>query len=258
MTLPLQGKRILVTRGKKQSNSMSRLIKKYGGEPIEVPLITFDLVLSENTKRIMADLEKFDWIFFTSANGIHYFYESLKRYDLAIPSAKIGVVGKKSDEILSQYGLTATFIPDEYSAAEMGRVFTENFHAKNVLLVQGSLSRNVLENALIEHCIPFSTVTVYTTKYNDSAKELLQKVLTDQHLDVLTFTSPSCVDAFFALGGDSANKYKETVSICIGTTTEKEAQKKGFTHVLTPSNFTIPDMIHTLVQYCQKELDENE
>jgi uroporphyrinogen-III synthase len=254
MSLPLTGKRILVTRGAHQANIMSEVIRKNGGISIEIPLLTYEIVHNRENTLLIDKLDEFDWIFFTSANGVDFFYQLLEaKKEKVVIEANIGAVGKKTDEALQKYGYKANFIPSSYSAEHMANEFHEQYKANRILLVRGNLSREILPSFFTAHGTPFSTMVVYETQINFSQKEKLQAVLKDNQVDILTFSSPSSIQAFMKLGGEVAVRYLEELCVCIGTTTKETAAQTGFQNVIAPNSFTVNDMIETLINTVKKE-----
>lgn len=254
MENPLKDLRILVTRGNEQRSAMSELIKKYGGIPIEVPLLRYALVDTVDTRRKLETIASFSWIFFTSVNGVKSFFDLLNKMNITFPQGvKVAAVGTKTANCLEAFGVTVDYIPSLFNAEVMGREFLPIYESNNnVLLVQGNLSRDVLPLFFEEQNIPYDTVVVYETKVNEREKTRLQQILEEEPLDVLTFTSPSCVHAFFELGGELAKQRKSQFTLCIGTTTEEAAKKAGFHKILTPKQFTVPHMVEALVDYVKK------
>ncbi|WP_220083844.1 uroporphyrinogen-III synthase [Salinibacillus kushneri] len=248
---------VLVTREKSKAESLSRLIKKAGGNPIEVPLLTFEWIHDESRDVIIQNLNQFDWIFFTSGNGVHFFMKSIKRHSKATEALKsihIAAVGKKTSKTLKQYNLTVDFEPSHYTAEVMGEEFAAYYTPKKVLLVRGSLSRDVLPDFFSQSNIPYESITVYATKANRKEQENLKKTLYAKRLDAITFTSPSMIQAFFSLGKEAIKEehLKKSACICIGSTTESEAKKKGFTNLIVPDQYTTAHMIEKFIDYVKK------
>ncbi|WP_102026865.1 uroporphyrinogen-III synthase [Salirhabdus sp. Marseille-P4669] len=259
MNLPLEGKKVLVTRGANQAKELTKLISKFGGIPLQVPLLTYKKARRVDNKKIISHLQQFDWIFFTSTNGVHFFMELLQEEDVSIPKhIRIGSVGKKTAEGLEQYGVPVHFIPTIYNADSMVEELPIHKDEDKVLLVQGNRSRDVLPAYFEAEHIAYQPIVVYETASNELVKKDLEKVLGAHDLDIITFTSPSCVEAFFELGGLQAEYFVNTLCLCIGTTTEKAARAAGFENTLTPNQFTVVDMMDALIQFLQKEHEKNE
>lgn len=247
MNLSLEGKTILVTREKKQADIFAKMIVQEGGTPVVIPLLKIVCREEEKNRHIFQQLPSYDWIFFTSANGVFCFFQLLEKYHADInPLAKLAAVGHKTEAVLIKHGYTVDFVPSVYDAEHMANEFLPQHKVNGrVLLVRGNLSRDVLPNYFTNEDIFFDILEVYETKHNTSKKELLNETLATKKLDYLTFTSPSTVDAFMKMAS-RANQKKHlhnTTCVCIGTTTERRAKELGFETIKSPAQFTIEEMI---------------
>ncbi|QHS22922.1 uroporphyrinogen-III synthase [Virgibacillus sp. MSP4-1] len=254
---PLEGMNVFVTRERSKAGFLSKLIRDSGGTPIEVPLLTFEWFHADTHDQIIRHLGQFDWIFFTSGNGVQFFMKSLHLYPEAfdtLKKASIGSVGKKTSETLERFQLSADFEPGHYTAEAMAEEFLKDYHPKKVLLVRGNRSRDVLPEFFTENDIPFDSITVYTTKVKIDEQDNLKAHLKTTRLDAITFTSPSTIDAFFSLGGEaiSIDHLEDTICVCIGSTTEAEAKNRGFRNIITPEEYTAANMIKKLNTYVEK------
>src|SRR5699024_6212009 len=109
----LNGKRVLVTREASQAKEFSRLIKSAGGLPVQVPLLKI------NCKKFASPemLHSYDWLIFTSTNGVDCFLKQLTGQERElIKDSQFAVVGHKTAEALSIYDLTADLVPEVYDA----------------------------------------------------------------------------------------------------------------------------------------------
>jgi len=250
----LQDKKILITRERKQAKAFSEKIMRFGGIPIEVPLLKISCKEREEDKTVFQTLSKYKWIFFTSANGVECFFQLLKNYKISsgvFKHIRIAVVGHKTEEALKNYGYHADFIPTIYSADQMVNEFVNNFALKDpFLLVRGNRSRNVLPDFFSRLGIEFDTVEVYETLYNDEVADKLNDVLMNQQLDFITFTSPSTVDAFIKMRNRIL--MDGTICVCIGTTTQQRATEAGFNDTITPDIFTIEGMVNCMKDYIER------
>ncbi|MCP8617025.1 uroporphyrinogen-III synthase [Salirhabdus salicampi] len=261
MTSPLNGKTVLITRSAEQSKPFSDLIISYGGKPVEVPLLAFELAEDEHNKReFVSALHRCRWIFFTSAKGVQFFFKTLRYYSIdreIIRNKRFAVIGRKTNSALKQYGFHTNLYPDVYSAEQLGKQFLKERRHGSVLLIRGNLSLNTLPNVLQQHEIPYTAITVYRTVINRKAKSQLQQVLQrEDSIDVITFTSPSAIGAFQTLGERYVtNKWKQKVCLVIGPTTEKKAYQQGFSTVLTPKEYTIEGMVKKILKHFDKKDD---
>src|SRR5699024_2958474 len=97
-------------------------------------------------------------------------------------------------------GYHATFIPSTYNADVMAEEFFKEYpDANHILLVRGNLSRKLLVEELTTRGLSFETTVVYETAYFNDMKDTLLETLTKDEIDLLTFTSPSTVNAFMEM-----------------------------------------------------------
>lgn len=257
MTGQLHDTRILITREKRQAKHLADLVTQYGGIPVVAPLLTISCKRDNTQQNILNHLPGNQWIFFTSANGVHCFFTLLKEQGLSMTSLStcyLGAVGSKTAVTLKDYGYAADFIPSTYNADMMAEEFLSRFSTEGpVLLVKGSMSRSVLSDELAKNMIPYETIEVYETLFNDAMKVRINELIRDKAFDMITFTSPSTVEAFMEMKTDSIHTIQSMPVACIGTTTEKEAQSVGFTNTFTPDSFTINRMIAKIIDYISKK-----
>lgn len=244
MTFSLHEKKIVITREKQQAKVFANLIRQYNGIPYETPLIEIKCLKPIST----VNLQDYDWIFFTSANGVHCFF----KLGFLPSTPSIAVVGNKTNETLKKYGYEAQFIPSVFTADKMAEEFMKNYYAKKILLVRGNRSRRILMDAFRKNDIDFDTIEVYETTYSNTYEKDFQSLFTEPNMvDFITFTSPSTVDACMEMIKHTSmrNHVLSTTCVCIGTTTADQAKKVGFQEILVPDQFTIEKMIEQMSNY---------
>ena len=249
MSAILSDKKILITRERNQARLLTEKVLHHGGIAIEVPLLKINCTQTVGNEKVLANLSSYHWIFFTSANGVHCFFEMIKAYGPHIlRSCKFAVVGHKTDHALKEHGFQADFIPTIYNADTMASEFMAMYPSTNrLLLVRGNKSRDILPKEFSLYGYKVDLIEVYKTTYNYEMKQKLNQQLLENNIDFITFTSPSTVDAFVEM--IDKNSYFETKCVCIGTTTEKRAQEQGFKKTLVPNQFTIEGMIERISEY---------
>lgn len=251
MALPLSGKKVLVTREASQAKLFSNQLHECGASVVEVPLLKI-ACRTDFIEKLPQPLEKFQWVFFTSVNGVRCFFEIVINKNWDLSNVKFAVVGHKTGEVLNQYGYQAEIIPSKYDGKTMVKEFLENYHnIGQVLLVQGSRSRDVIERGFEEAGVPYHTIVVYETVYNGEISEHLQQVLNTTKFDFITFTSPSTVEAFVKFSNREISN--DTLIVCIGTTTEERARQLGFNNVISSDLFTIEGMIQVMCDTVMRE-----
>src|SRR5699024_9578924 len=107
-------------------------------QPILVPLIKIVTRNNSVNNSVIDHLDKFDWIFFTSINGVIHFFNQLKDHS-KLNGKKIAVVGHKTEEALKRFGFDAHFMPTVYNAETMAEEFVATYGKKHsVLFVRGN------------------------------------------------------------------------------------------------------------------------
>lgn len=250
MNETLHGKKILVTRQRRQINEMSSLIREKDGIPFEVPLLK---IMCHQHIEVDA-FSSYSWLIFTSANGVRCFFQHVK--EPLNRDINIAAVGKKTAQIIKSYGYEVDFIPSTYNADVMMDEFFELYpSANNFLVIRGNISRSVIPEQLAKRKRSYMLLEVYETIPFIENKQLLIEVLTTNKVDFLSFTSPSAVRAFVELTKEHA-QFKQFLTIpavCIGTTTEKEAKRQAFQTTIVPDTFTVEHMVEEMTRYNQME-----
>ncbi|KGP90959.1 hypothetical protein N780_02720 [Pontibacillus chungwhensis BH030062] len=253
---PLKGKRILVTRSAEQAASFTNCIEQQSGISVEIPLLYFKSVPSEENRHILRRLHSFKWIIFTSSNGVHFFMELCERYQVPLSIIKersMAAVGRKTANTLAYYNLETDFMPDTYTGEALGEAFLNERDNGAVLVVQGNLARQKVVET-IQPYMDVETAIMYETCVNVKIKEDFNKALQENEMDALTFTSPSTVKAFKQLIEPSLFETVQSLPcICIGPTTEKEAEQAGFPHRIIPNHQTVEGMCEALGSYFREK-----
>jgi uroporphyrinogen-III synthase len=246
-TLPLADKRILITRSKEQATYFSKQVQELGGTPLEVPLIQFSL--PANKEEVSAELEEaaahYDWLVFTSVNGVNHFFE-LHNKPL---TNKIAAVGSKTKEALAERGYETKLVPSSYSAENLVQEISSRLDPDldTLALIQGNVARPVLREELLRLGYNVKQITVYENKSIFLTKKDIEAVV-QQDLDLITFTSPSTV-----------HNFKRTIGLLdvpvavIGPITEQAAVKAGFTVVVNPEVYTIDGLLKEIITYFERE-----
>ncbi|MBN8236790.1 uroporphyrinogen-III synthase [Halobacillus kuroshimensis] len=255
MDAPLQGKNILITRGRSQAAPLKERIEEAGGVPRHTPLLAFQLNDQQKNEHIEDELHEFSWIFLTSSNAVKFFFKWLHRYGLVLPDqVRMAVIGTKTDRALQRYGRKADFLPASFQAAKMEEEFFQMYPDPGKLLyIRGNRSRDVLPEAFRKRGVFFKSLTVYDTLLLTSNQKKITSWLENGDLDALTFTSPSTIQAFRAVTKGSRESGLSLPCFCIGPTTARKAEAEGFTCVFTPPQYTIEHMVEQMVFYFKNE-----
>ncbi|MDT8859500.1 uroporphyrinogen-III synthase [Alkalihalobacillus sp. MEB130] len=256
---PLAGKTILVTRAKEQAKELSDQIKQQGGIPIEVPLIAFQSIYRDQVRYAINHILEYDWIIFTSVNGVRFFMNQFQRNHQVdvLSSLKIAVVGTKTEQYLTKWGLRANIIPDEYVAEGLIDSLKGNIkEGDKVLIARGNLGRAKLRLQLEELGASVLDVAVYETVCPIEAKQQLESVYqTIGKLDYVTFTSSSTVTHYIQILIDLKREIDNSNSTvaCIGPIAALTATKFGLRVDIVPHTYTIDHLVKEIVRHSKEE-----
>ncbi|MFS0560940.1 uroporphyrinogen-III synthase [Terribacillus sp. 179-K 1B1 HS] len=254
--------KVLVTRPKPKAVHLAEELAEAGAKPIIVPLLTFHTRIDDENVKLCQEGERFDWLFFSSTNGVEHFHALLSTYSSleAWSHCHIAAVGQKTAEAIARlFGREADLVPDDYTADALAARFTQAHDPDSrILLIQGNLSRPALANGLKRNGFVFEKMVVYDTVEEISEQELLNDVLKKEQPEVLTFTSPSSIKAFLAFIDNAELEQKQLDKLClvIGPTTEEAAKRHGFRNILLPAQYTADAMIDLLVHFYEQRTGE--
>ncbi|WP_160722023.1 uroporphyrinogen-III synthase [Bacillus sp. USDA818B3_A] len=252
---PLLEKKVLVPRGKGQAKSFSQLVERYGGIPVEIPLIAFrPIEKNHRLQDCLEALDTYDWIIFTSNVTVETFFSFYDREVTALP--KIAVIGKKTAEVLREKGIHAAFIPSAYVAEVFVSEFLPVVDADaRVLLPKGNLAREYIASSLMDAGAQVDEVVIYETYLPEESRERLAQMLDNNELDILTFTSPSTVDHLMEVVREFGleEKLEKCIIGCIGPVTEKKLLEYGLPVHASPEEYTVKDMIKSTIAFLENQ-----
>lgn len=246
---PLFGKRIIVTRAKCSGKALTEQLEELGAQVDEFPVIKFISPPDYGPlDKAISELDSFDWIIFTSANGVEWFVKRLNETDRdirALGTAKIGAIGPKTATAVYDMMLRVNYVPSEYIAEAVVREFPEDISGKRILITRALEAREELPEGLRSHRADVVVVPTYQTVTDESSAEALRKRLVDEPIDMITFTSASTVNSFFALIGDEI-LLEGVIAACIGPITADAARSHGLSNIVMASEYTIEGLVEAL------------
>ncbi|MCM3737141.1 uroporphyrinogen-III synthase [Bacillus cytotoxicus] len=245
----LCGKTVLITRAQQQAKQMSTAVQKQGGIPVEIPLLHITAASHEQFQQVREELSTYEWIIFTSKNGVDFFLDGVKQ---PLPcTMKIAAVGAKTKQELEHRGYDVHFVPTAFVAEAFAKEFVNHIGSgARILLPKGNLARDVIREALRNHGAIVRELVVYETAVHLQMREQLIDALQSREIDVITFTSPSTVQSFLTLlEGENWREWIKGCTIaCIGPITEQEA-RQYFQNLLVPKEYTIESMLQCISEY---------
>ena len=252
---PLAGKRILVTRAREQSSDFSTLLKKLGAEVIEFPTIEIAPPLRwKELDQAIRQLKSYDWIIFTSANGVNFFWQRLReqgKYHLP-SSLKVCAIGPATANQLKEKKTSVDYVPKEFIAESILKGFdTMAIMGKRILLARAKKARDVLPKGLRKMGAKVDVVEVYRTVKPKAGARRLTKIFSEEKIDAVTFTSSSTVHHFVELlkKEDLKQLLKKIAIASIGPVTANTAKEWGMKVQIEPKEYTIPALTQAIADY---------
>jgi hydroxymethylbilane synthase len=229
--LPLAGRRVVVTRAADQANTLSEALRRMGAEVVELPLVAF--APPEDWSRVdlaVAALDRYDWLVFTSANGVRFFFERAKQTGAPIENvcAQICAVGPATAAAVENYGLTVHLMPHDFVGEALAEALSQQGVAgKKVLWARTAVAREAVPEALRAAGAQVDEVAVYRTIAPPGLEQQARQVFGGVKPDWVTFTSGSTVRNLLAAVGAVALDGVRCASI--GPVTTAAALRHGLT-----------------------------
>ena len=255
---PLFGRRIVVTRSREQGEELVDLLEAHGAETIAAPMIR--IAPPHDTGPLAtasAAVGTFDWIVFTSANGVESFMSAvLEGGDIRdLKGVRICAVGPATAARIERYGIRVDVVPAEHHAeGVLAALSSQGVEGKRFLLPRSEIAREVIGDELRRAGADVTEVVAYrttaTTLERDGDHDIYGMLL-ERQIDAVTFTSASTVRNFVQTYGEdqAADLLATTVVACIGPVTAEAAQQLGIQTAVMPTRYTVPDLVDALVDH---------
>jgi uroporphyrinogen-III synthase len=221
-TLPLAGRRVVVTRAAEQSAGLAEPLRRMGAEVIDLPTIAF--VPPENWNALdaaLAGLEYYDWLVFTSGNGVKFFFQRIDETGIVLSKlrAKVCAIGPATADAAARRGLKVDLLPPEFNAEALADALSKHDLAgKRVLLPQAAAARDTVHDALRQAGASVDAIPVYRTVVPDALAAQARALFAPGAPDWVTFTSGSTVRNLLAAAGAEALAQVRCASIGPATT----------------------------------------
>src|SRR3989449_2121728 len=246
---PLLGKRIVVTRTRKQASVLSGKLRALGAHVIELPTIRIETPSNlREFAELVQDAHIYDWIVFTSANGVDGFFDIFfKLYDDAreIGGVRIAAIGPATAQRVKDFHLHADLQPDEFVAEAVSREFKKQGSIENlrILLVRAEKARDTLPKELSALGAIVDEGFAYRTEPETRGTSGPRRQLAQDGADLITFTSSSTVENFLALG----LSWPQGMRIAsIGPITSKTVRDQGLKVDVEARRHDINGLVHAI------------
>jgi hydroxymethylbilane synthase len=237
---PLAGLRVLVTRASPQADSFAARLEDSGAEVVRVPTITIERLDVQDDPRLR-DLQRYEWLVFTSANGVLAFTELLGHLSISFPKARLAAIGPETAAALRESGHGADVVPGEYVAESLAEALPD---ASRVLLPRAAGSRDALPDRLRARGASVDVLELYRAVAPPGLTQRLREAL--PRIDLVTFTSASTVRHFIEAVG---NQLPAGVRVaCIGPITAGAARDAGLPIAIIAEEYTTQGLVDAVIR----------
>lgn len=257
MTLPLSGRRVLVTRAAHQAGKLSDGLRALGAEPVEVPVLEIGPPKSfKELDRALQQIPQYDWFIFTSANTVRAVAERAAELGVDLAPAKgaqVAAVGEATAAALRTGGLEVAFVPESYVAESLLKGLAGKLAGKRILLARAAVARDVIPIALREAGAKVDVADAYRNVMPEEAPDALREALR-RPLDAATFASSSSVIhlAEAAKIGRIAFPLFGVPAISIGPITSQMLREFGWAPAAEADPHDIPGLVAAVERILHK------
>jgi uroporphyrinogen III methyltransferase/synthase len=251
----------VITRAAAQADEFVTELERYGAEVILCP--TIEICALDNYERLdeaIDHLYGYDWLIFTSVNGVDYFFQRLKtrgRSAQDLDELKVCAIGEATADSLRDLHVHVDVIPEEFKAegvfAALERFVggTAAISNLNVLIPRASVARDYLPKALEQAGARVDVVPAYRTALPADLDRGRVAAMLSGGADCIAFTSSSTVKNLVQLFDtqDLSRDLAGVVIACIGDVTAKTAAEFGLQVKIQPAQFTIPSLARAIADY---------
>jgi uroporphyrinogen III methyltransferase/synthase len=257
--MSLEGRTVIVTRAASQAADLTTLLEGYGANVIVCP--TIEIREPDNFDRLDEALDHlygYDWLIFTSTNGVKYFLKRLLDRKLQVSDLdeiKVCAIGQRTADKLHDAHVHVDLVPSQSTAegvfAALSDFVNGNLRGLNVLLPRAAVGRETLPEALQKAGARVDVVTTYQTVLPENLdRGKLAAMLTGSG-DCIAFTSPSTIKNLAKLFDthDLGKTLPDIVVACIGSVTAEAAAEYGLRVDIVPQQTTTQDLAQAIAHY---------
>jgi uroporphyrinogen-III synthase/uroporphyrinogen III methyltransferase/synthase len=252
-SLPLAGRRILVTRAAHQAGKLSDGLRALGAEPVEVPTLEIRPPASfAPLDAALREIESYNWLILTSANTVRVLAERasvLGVQTLQPATLKVAAIGEATADAAQHTGIILTLVPVSYVAESLLESLTGSIVDQKILLARAETARDLIPDALRAAGAHVDVVDAYRNVLPESAPEQLRRALAGR-IDAATFTSSSSVIhlAEAARQAGIAFPFTGIPAISIGPITSQTLRNSGWPPAAEANPFDIRGLIAAVVR----------
>jgi uroporphyrinogen III methyltransferase/synthase len=233
-SLPLYRKRVIVTRA--ESGRLNARLRTLGADVIEFPVIRIAPPADPGPlQHAVDDLRDYDWLIFTSANGVRAFFDRIR--DLRTLQAKLCTIGPATRDEVEKHKLIVDAVPEEYVGEGLLRAMPEDLRGLRILIPRAAVARDIVPETLRQRGAQVDVVEAYRTLPPDPLTP------PPGPADWVTFTSSSTVKNYLAMAGKP-----EARIASIGPITSETLRMHGLEPDAEAVEYTVDGLVEAILK----------
>jgi len=256
---PLVGQRVVVTRPVRQAAAMVERLESLGAAVLELPALVIEPPADwSRVDRAIAELNGYDWLVFTSANGVNFFFDRLfgtGRDVRAIGAAKLAAIGAATARELDRWRLRADLTPDEANSESLvASLIAQQSARRRVLLLRAEQAREALPDGLRAAGVRFDDVAVYRSVDQTAWDAAVVEQLERGDADWVTITSPRTIHCLMThLPQSACERIGRTVKLAsISPLTSAAAREHGLTVSVEAATASMDGLVDAMVRCVER------
>ncbi|WP_035348931.1 uroporphyrinogen-III synthase [Edaphobacter aggregans] len=251
--LPLQNRRILITRTRKQASDLAAQLEALGAATILIP--TIEIIPPQTYASLdeaLTRLDTFDWLLFTSANAVEAFAQRRSLHPSNARTPKIAVVGPATARAVEAVGLPVALLPPRYLAESLAESLAPHAPGSRMLLIRAEDARDVLPTTLTQAGTDLTIAPAYSNRIPSGSISALQTLFANSTAgpDAITFTSASTARNLIALLDAADLTLSEGITLAsIGPITSEALRELGHQPTIEAPEPTIPALVAALADH---------
>jgi uroporphyrinogen III methyltransferase / synthase len=249
----LAGRRILVTRSRSQAKQLTDLLRAEGAIIYEIPSIEI-IVNNDGITELRKELDRigdYAWLLLTSVNSVLILDQTLRNSGRDwkwFQNLEIGCIGKATAAKVMELGGVVSLVPSRYQAEGLAEELAkEALSEKKILLPRAAGSRPVLPEQLQQSGAIVEEIHIYRAEVAEENREALVDLLSNNQIDLITFTSSSTVRNFAELAGELS--WQKIPVASIGSITSETLREFGVEPAIEAEEFTMPGLVDAIMSH---------
>ncbi|MEE2795877.1 MAG: uroporphyrinogen-III C-methyltransferase [Planctomycetota bacterium] len=255
---PLQGCRLLVTRPAGQAGPVIADIARRGGEAMHLPLI--DIVPASDPKELQSAVNEawaFDWIVFTSVNGVNYFCKQMRLQELdprALGSAQIAAIGPATKQALEEQGVICDLVPESFHSEGFVQALHQRGKKQRFLLIQAERGRDVLRTELEAAGHEVKQVAAYASQPISSNQETAHRMIKQFPVNWILLTSSFIAEAAVNIFGEYLRSWKIA---SISPITSSKVCELGYSVTVEANEATMKSLLDSIESWQKNHITDS-